>query len=174
MDKVIGIDLGTTNSCVAMVENGTAVVIPNRGSYKTTPSMVAMTEAGKRLVGHLAKRQAITNAENTVYSAKRLIGRKWNSPQVRQVASSASYSIVEGPHGDVRIQLRDKAYSIPEVSAMVLAEMKLIAEEYLGGEVTRAVVTVPAYFNDNQRQATKDAGAIAGLDVIRIRSEERL
>ena len=171
MEKVIGIDLGTTNSCVAVVENGTAVVIPNRGGYKTTPSMVAMTEAGKRLVGHLAKRQAITNAENTVYSAKRLIGRKWNSPQVKQVASSASYTIVEGPHNDVRIQLREKTYSIPEVSAMVLAEMKLIAEEYLGHDVTKAVVTVPAYFNDNQRQATKDAGAIAGLDVIRIINE---
>ena len=171
MDKVIGIDLGTTNSCVAVVENGTAVVIANRGGYKTTPSMVAMTEAGKRLVGHLAKRQAITNAENSVYSAKRLIGRKWNSPQVRQVAATASYTIVEGPHGDVRIQLRDKTYSVPEVSAMVLAEMKLIAEEYLGQEVQKAVVTVPAYFNDNQRQATKDAGAIAGLDVIRIINE---
>jgi molecular chaperone DnaK len=171
MDKVIGIDLGTTNSCVAVVENGTAVVIANRGGYKTTPSMVALTEAGKRLVGHLAKRQAITNAENTVYSAKRLIGRKWNSPQVRQVAATASYTIVEGPHGDVRIQLREKTYSVPEVSAMVLAEMKLIAEEYLGQEVAKAVVTVPAYFNDNQRQATKDAGAIAGLEVIRIINE---
>ncbi len=171
MDKVIGIDLGTTNSCVAVVENGAAVVIANRGGYKTTPSMVAMTEAGKRLVGHLAKRQAITNAENTVYSAKRLIGRKWNSPQVKQVAASASYNIVEGPHGDVRIALRDKVYSVPEVSAMVLAEMKLIAEEYLGQEVKKAVVTVPAYFNDNQRQATKDAGAIAGLEVIRIINE---
>ncbi len=171
MDKVIGIDLGTTNSCVAVVENGTAVVIANRGGYKTTPSMVAMTEAGKRLVGHLAKRQAITNAENTVYSAKRLIGRKWNSPQVKQVSQSASYTIVEGPHGDVRVALRDKVYSVPEVSAMVLQEMKLIAEEYLGSEVQKAVVTVPAYFNDNQRQATKDAGAIAGLDVIRIINE---
>ncbi|MEZ4408497.1 MAG: molecular chaperone DnaK [Polyangiales bacterium] len=171
MDKVIGIDLGTTNSCVAVVENGTAVVIANRGGYKTTPSMVAMTEAGKRLVGHLAKRQAITNAENTVYSAKRLIGRKWNSPQVKQVSQSASYTIVEGPHGDVRIALRDKVYSVPEVSAMVLQEMKLIAEEYLGSEVQKAVVTVPACFNDNQRQATKDAGAIAGLDVIRIINE---
>ena len=171
MEKVIGIDLGTTNSCVAVVENGTAVVIANRGGYKTTPSMVAMTEAGKRLVGHLAKRQAITNAENTVYSAKRLIGRKWNSPQVKQVASTASYNIVEGPHGDVRIMLRDKAHSVPEISAMVLAEMKLIAEEYLGHEVQKAVVTVPAYFNDNQRQATKDAGAIAGLEVIRIINE---
>jgi molecular chaperone DnaK len=171
MEKVIGIDLGTTNSCVAVVENGTAVVIANRGGYKTTPSMVAMTEAGKRLVGHLAKRQAITNAENTVYSAKRLIGRKWNSPQVKQVASTASYNIVEGPHGDVRISLREKSHSVPEVSAMVLAEMKLIAEEYLGQEVQKAVVTVPAYFNDNQRQATKDAGAIAGLEVIRIINE---
>ncbi|MEI8258886.1 MAG: molecular chaperone DnaK, partial [Deltaproteobacteria bacterium] len=135
------------------------------------PSMVAMTETGKRLVGHLAKRQAITNAENTVYAAKRLIGRKWNSPQVKQVVQSASYKVVEGPHGDVRIQLRDKTYSVPEVSAMILAEMKLIAEEYLGHEISKAVVTVPAYFNDNQRQATKDAGAIAGLDVIRIINE---
>ena len=171
MEKVIGIDLGTTNSCVSVVEDGTAVVIANRGGYKTTPSMVAITEAGKRLVGHLAKRQAITNAENTIYSAKRLIGRKWQSPQVKQVAQSASYNIVEGPHGDVRIVLRDKPYSVPEVSAMVLAEMKLIAEEYLGQEVHKAVVTVPAYFNDNQRQATKDAGAIAGLEVIRIINE---
>jgi molecular chaperone DnaK len=130
-----------------------------------------MTETGKRLVGHLAKRQAITNAENTVYAAKRLIGRKWNSPQVKQVVQSASYKVVEGPHQDVRIVLREKVYSVPEISAMVLSEMKLIAEEYLGDEVTKAVVTVPAYFNDNQRQATKDAGAIAGLDVIRIINE---
>ncbi len=171
MDKVIGIDLGTTNSCVAIVQSGVPTVIANRGGYKTTPSMVAMTETGKRLVGHLAKRQAITNAENTVYAAKRLIGRKWNSPQVKQVVQSASYKVVEGPHGDVRIQLRDKTYSVPEISAMILAEMKLIAEEYLGHEVSKAVVTVPAYFNDNQRQATKDAGAIAGLDVIRIINE---
>src|SRR5437870_4131155 len=131
MEKVIGIDLGTTNSCVAIVENGSPVVIANRGGYKTTPSMVAVTETGKRLVGHLAKRQAITNAENTVYAAKRFIGRKWDSPQAREVAKSASYKIVEGPHADVRIQLRDKVYSVPEISAMVLAEMKLIAEEYL-------------------------------------------
>jgi molecular chaperone DnaK len=171
MDNVIGIDLGTTNSCVAVVQGGVPTVVANRGGYKTTPSMVAMTETGKRLVGHLAKRQAITNAENTVYAAKRLIGRKWNSPQVKQVLQSASYRVVEGPHGDVRIQLRDKVCSVPEISAMVLAEMKSIAEEYLGGEVTKAVITVPAYFNDNQRQATKDAGAIAGLDVIRIINE---
>jgi molecular chaperone DnaK len=171
MDRVIGIDLGTTNSCVAIVDNGTPTVIPNRGGYKTTPSMVAITEAGKRLVGHIAKRQAITNAENTVFSAKRLIGRKWNSPQVKNAVLTSSYRIVEGPHGDVRIQLRDKTYSVPEVSAMVLQEMKVIAEDYLGEPVSKAVVTVPAYFNDNQRQATKDAGQIAGLDVIRIINE---
>jgi molecular chaperone DnaK len=171
VEKVIGIDLGTTNSCVAIVENGTPTVIPNRGGYKTTPSMVAVTEAGKRLVGHIAKRQAITNAEYTVSAAKRLIGRKWNSPQVKNAVSTSSYRIIEGPHQDVRIVLRDKEYSVPEVSAMVLQEMKVIAEDYLGESVSKVVVTVPAYFNDNQRQATKDAGEIAGLDVIRIINE---
>ncbi|MGD0674768.1 MAG: molecular chaperone DnaK [Polyangiaceae bacterium] len=171
MEKVIGIDLGTTNSCVAIIENGVPTVIPNRGGYKTTPSMLAITEAGKRLVGHIAKRQAITNAENTVYAAKRLIGRKWNSPQVKNAVATSSYRIVQGPHSDVRIVLRDKEYSISEVSAMVLQEMKLIAEDYLGENVSKAVITVPAYFNDNQRQATKDAGEIAGLDVIRIINE---
>jgi molecular chaperone DnaK len=171
MDKVIGIDLGTTNSCVAIVENSIPTVIPNRGGYKTTPSMVAVTEAGKRLVGHIAKRQAITNAENTVYAAKRLIGRKWTSPQVKNAVATSSYRIVQGPHTDVRIVLREKEYSVSEISAMVLQEMKLIAEDYLGDEVSKAVVTVPAYFNDNQRQATKDAGEIAGLDVIRIINE---
>ncbi|TKD06319.1 molecular chaperone DnaK [Polyangium fumosum] len=171
MERVIGIDLGTTNSCVAIVEDGVPTVIPNRGGYKTTPSMVAITEAGKRLVGHIAKRQAITNAENTVYAAKRLIGRKYSSSQVKHAMLSASYRIVEGPHGDVRIQLRDKTYSVPEISAMVLQEMKLFAEDYLSEPVTKAVITVPAYFNDGQRQATKDAGQIAGLDVIRIVNE---
>jgi len=171
MERVIGIDLGTTNSCVALVENGVPTVIPNRGGYKTTPSMVAITEAGKRLVGHIAKRQAITNAENTVYAAKRLIGRKWNSPQVKNAVATSSYRIVQGPHTDVRIVLRDKEYSVSEVSAMVLQEMKLIAEDYLGESVSKAVITVPAYFNDNQRQATKDAGEIAGLDVLRIINE---
>ncbi len=171
MERVIGIDLGTTNSCVALVEEGVPTVIPNRGGYKTTPSMVAITEAGKRLVGHIAKRQAITNAENTVYAAKRLIGRKWSSPQVKNAILTASYKIVEGPHGDVRIQLRDKTYSVPEISAMILQEMKLFAEDYLSETVSKAVITVPAYFNDNQRQATKDAGQIAGLDVIRIVNE---
>ncbi len=171
MERVLGIDLGTTNTCVAIVEDGVPTVIPNRGGYKTTPSMVAITEAGKRLVGHIAKRQAITNAENTVYAAKRLIGRKWTSPQVKNAVSTASYKIVEGPHGDVRIALRDKTYSVPEISAMILQEVKIFAEDYLNEPVTKAVVTVPAYFNDNQRQATKDAGQIAGLDVIRIINE---
>jgi molecular chaperone DnaK len=170
-DKVIGIDLGTTNSCVAVVEDGTPVVIPNRGGYKTTPSMVAIAENGKRLVGHIAKRQAITNAENTVFAAKRLIGRKWDSPSVKSAMEAVPYKIVEGPHNDVRIMLRDQIFSIPEISAYILQEMKMIAEDYLGEQVKQAVVTVPAYFNDGQRQATKDAGRIAGLDVIRIINE---
>src|SRR5450432_1609362 len=171
MERVIGIDLGTTNSCVAIVENGVPTVVPNRGGYKTTPSMVAITEAGKRLVGHIAKRQAVTNAEHTVFAAKRLIGRKWDSQQVQNAVANCPYSIVKGPHNDVRIQLRGKVYSVPEVSAMILQEMKMIAEDYLGHTVEKAVVTVPAYFNDGQRQATKDAGRIAGLDVIRIINE---
>jgi len=171
MERVIGIDLGTFNSCVAVVESGTPVVIANRGGYKVTPSMVAVTEGGKRLVGHIAKRQAVTNAENTVFACKRLIGRKWESPQVKNTIQTTPFHIVEGPHGDCRIKMRDKVYSIPEISAMVLQEMKMVAEDYLGEEVNKVVVTVPAYFNDNQRQATKDAGAIAGLDVIRIINE---
>ena len=171
MERVIGIDLGTFNSCVAVVESGTPVVIANRGGYKVTPSMVAVTEGGKRLVGHIAKRQAVTNAENTVFACKRLIGRKWDTPQVKNAIQTCPFHIVEGPHGDCRIKMRDKVYSIPEVSAMVLQEMKMVAEDYLGEEVNKVVVTVPAYFNDNQRQATKDAGAIAGLDVIRIINE---
>jgi molecular chaperone DnaK len=170
-ETVIGIDLGTTNSCVAVVENGQPVVIANRGGYKTTPSMVAITEAGKRLVGHIAKRQAVTNAEHTVFAAKRLIGRKWDSQQVQTAIANCPYSIVQGPHGDARIQLRGKPYSVPEISAMILQEMKMIAEDYLGHPAEKAVITVPAYFNDSQRQATKDAGKIAGLDVIRIINE---
>ena len=128
MERVIGIDLGTTNSCVSVLEGDTPTVIPNRGGYKTTPSIVAVTEAGKRLVGHIAKRQAITNAENTVYAAKRLIGRKWDSPHVKSALMTSSYGIVEGPHNDVRIKLRDRSYSVPEISSMVLQEMKIIAE----------------------------------------------
>ncbi|MCL2825146.1 MAG: Hsp70 family protein, partial [Polyangiaceae bacterium] len=171
MERVIGIDLGTTNSCVAIVDGTTPTVIPNRGGYKTTPSMVAVTEAGKRLVGHIAKRQAITNVENTVSAAKRLIGRKWTSSQVKNAVLTSGYRIVEGPHSDARIQLRDHVYSVPDISAMVLQEMRIIAEDFLGESVSKAVITVPAYFNDNQRQATRDAGQIAGLDVIRIINE---
>jgi molecular chaperone DnaK len=170
MERVIGIDLGTTNSCVAVVEKESPVVITNQG-YKTTPSIVAVTQQGKRLVGHIAKRQAVTNAENTVYAAKRLIGRKWGSPPVENATHSCSYSIVEGPHDDVRIALRDRVYSVPEISSMILQEMKIVADDFLKTAVNKAVITVPAYFNDNQRQATKDAGTIAGLDVIRIINE---
>jgi molecular chaperone DnaK len=171
MERVIGIDLGTTNSCVAILEERGPVVIPNRGGYKTTPSMVAVTQAGKRLVGHIAKRQAITNAENTVFAAKRLIGRKWSSKQAESARLTSSYKIVEGPHDDVRINLRGTLFSVPEISSMILQEMKIIADDHLGSPVQKAVITVPAYFNDNQRQATKDAGSIAGLDVIRIINE---
>jgi molecular chaperone DnaK len=170
-EKVIGIDLGTTNSCVAVLEGISATVIANRGGYKTTPSVVAMSETGKRLIGHIAKRQAVTNAENTAYAVKRLIGRPWTSPAVQAVKAAVPYGICEGPHQDVRIKLRDQLLSPSEVSAYVLQEMRAIAEEFLGQSITKSVVTVPAYFNDGQRQATKDAGRIAGLDVIRIINE---
>ena len=170
-ERVIGIDLGTTNSCVATVEGGVPKVIANKGGYKTTPSMVAVSESGRRLVGHIAKRQAITNAVNTVYAAKRLIGRKWSHPSVQQARQVLPYKLVEGDTGDVRIELREKTYAVPEISAIVLAEMKKVAEDYFGGPVDKAVITIPAYFNDGQRQATKDAGRIAGLDVIRIINE---
>ncbi len=171
MENVVGIDLGTSNTVVAIVEDGVPTVIPNKGGYKTTPSMVAISESGKRLVGHIAKRQAVTNATNTVYAVKRLIGRKWDSPASRAVQHSAPYTVVEGPLGDVRVVVREQVYSVPEVSAFILQELKSIAEQYLGTTVEKAVITVPAYFNDNQRQATKDAGRIAGLEVIRIINE---
>jgi molecular chaperone DnaK len=171
MEKVIGIDLGTTNSCVAIFENGRPVVIPNKGGYKTTPSIVAIAENGKRLVGHIAKRQAVTNAENTVFAAKRLIGRPFDAPEVRRTLETCPYQIVPGPGGDVRVRLASKDYAIPEISAAILGEMKRIAEEYVGEPVNQAVVTVPAYFNDGQRQATKDAGVIAGLEILRIINE---
>lgn len=171
MERIIGIDLGTTNSCVSVVEAGAPKVIPNKGGYKTTPSIVAISESGRRLVGQMAKRQAITNARHTVYAAKRLIGRKWGSDAVLNCQETCPYEIVPGPHDDVRIMLRGKEYSLPEISSIILQEMKLVAEEYLGEEPEKAVVTVPAYFNDNQRQATKDAGRIAGLDIVRIINE---
>ncbi len=171
MENVVGIDLGTSNTVVGIVEDGVPTVVPNKGGYKTTPSMVAISESGKRLVGHIAKRQAVTNSQNTVYAAKRLIGRKWDSPAARAVQQSCPYTIVEGPHGDVRIVLREQTYAVPEISAFILQECKMLAEQYLSSEVQKAVITVPAYFNDNQRQATKDAGRIAGLEVIRIINE---
>ena len=171
MERVLGIDLGTTYSCVAVVEDGVPMVIANKGGYRTTPSMVSITAGGRRLVGHLAKRQVVTNPGNTVYAAKRYIGRKWDSELVQTVSESLPFSLVEGPHNDVRVQLRDEVFSLPEVSAMVLTEMKRVAEEYFGAACQRAVITVPAYFNDGQRQATKDAGRIAGLDVLRIINE---
>ncbi|MBU1241464.1 molecular chaperone DnaK [Myxococcota bacterium] len=170
-EKVIGIDLGTTNSCVAIVEDGVSKVIPNKGSYDTTPSIVAIAETGRRLVGHMAKRQAITNASNTAFAFKRLIGRKWDSPEVKNLITTLPYDIVEGPQGDVRIMLRNAKYSISELSSFVLEEMKQVAEDYTGETISKAIITVPAYFTDSQRQATKDAGKIAGLDVIRIINE---
>ncbi len=169
MAKVIGIDLGTTNSCVAVMEAGEAKVIANPEGMRTTPSVVAFTKTGERLVGQVAKRQAITNPENTVFSIKRFMGRKHN--EVQEEEKIVPFKIVEAPNGDVRVKIRDKDYSPPEISAMILQSMRNTAEEYLGEKVTQAVVTVPAYFNDSQRQATKDAGRIAGLEVLRIINE---
>ncbi len=168
---VVGIDLGTTNTCIAIVEDGVPTVIPNKGGYRTTPSIVAISETGKRLVGHIAKRQAVTNARNTIYAVKRLIGRRMDAPSTKTVIANVPYTIVEGPSGDPRVELHGEVYSIPEISSFVLQEMRLVAEQYVGAPVEKAVITVPAYFNDNQRQATKDAGRIAGLDVIRIINE---
>jgi molecular chaperone DnaK len=169
MAKVIGIDLGTTNSCVAVMEAGEPKVIPNPEGMRTTPSVVAFTKTGERLVGQVAKRQAITNPENTVFSIKRFMGRRHH--EVLEEEKLVPYKIVEAPNGDVRVKIVDKDYSPPEISAMILQSMRKTAEEYLGEKVTQAVVTVPAYFNDSQRQATKDAGRIAGLDVLRIINE---
>jgi molecular chaperone DnaK len=171
MGKVIGIDLGTTNSCVAVMEGGEPVVIPNSEGSRTTPSMVGFTDSGERLVGQIAKRQAITNPENTVYAVKRLIGRKYDSPEAKKAIGVSSFKVVTSPNGDAWVEIRGKGYSPPEISAIVLMKMKQTAEDYLGEPVTEAVITVPAYFNDGQRQATKDAGRIAGLNVLRIINE---
>ena len=171
MSKVIGIDLGTTNSCVSVMEGGEPMVIPNSEGSRTTPSMVAFTENEERLVGQIAKRQAITNPESTVYVVKRLIGRKFDSPEVMRSVGLVPYRIVPNDNGDAWVEVRQRAYSPAEVSAMVLLKMKQTAEDYLGEPVTEAVITVPAYFNDGQRQATKDAGRIAGLEVLRIINE---
>ncbi|NTU60348.1 MAG: molecular chaperone DnaK [Deltaproteobacteria bacterium] len=171
MGKIIGIDLGTTNSVVSIVEGGEPVVIPNAEGSRTTPSVVAITAEGERLVGQAAKRQAITNPENTVFAIKRLIGRKYSDAEVEKDKKMVPYKIVEGTNGDAWVEVRGKKYSPAEVSAWILQKMKQTAEDYLGHEVTEAVITVPAYFNDSQRQATKDAGRIAGLDVKRIINE---
>jgi len=172
VEPFVGIDLGTTNSVVATVIDGVPRVIAGRSGQLLTPSIVAVARNGKRLVGHIAKRQAITNAENTVYAAKRLIGRRWGSKEVEDARQVLPYSLVAGPEGhDVRVVIGGRTFAVPEVSAMVLAELKADAEAFFGRRVTKAVVTVPAYFNDGQRQATKDAGRIAGLEVLRIINE---
>jgi molecular chaperone DnaK len=171
MGKVIGIDLGTTNSCVAIMEGGEPIVIANAEGARTTPSMVAFTESGERLVGQQAKRQAVTNPENTLFAIKRLIGRKFDSEAVQKDIKISPFTIIKADNGDAWVEARGKKYSSPEISAMVLQKMKQTAEDYLGEEVTDAVITVPAYFNDSQRQATKDAGKISGLNVLRIINE---
>ena len=171
MAKVIGIDLGTTNSCVAIMEGGEPVVIPNSEGSRTTPSVVAFTESGERLVGQIAKRQSITNPENTIFSIKRLMGRKYDSTEVKEAMKHLPYKIVAASNGDAHVEVRGKTYSPSEISAMILQKMRQTAEDFLGEKVTDAVVTVPAYFNDSQRQATKDAGRIAGLNVLRIINE---
>lgn len=169
MAKVLGIDLGTTNSCMAVMEGGEPVVVPNAEGMRTTPSIVAFTKTGERLVGQAAKRQAITNPGNTIYSIKRFMGRKYE--EVAREISLVPYKVVKAKNGDAHVQVGDNTYSPPEISSMILQKMKADAEAYLGEKITQAVITVPAYFNDSQRQATKDAGKIAGLEVLRIINE---
>ncbi len=171
MAKVIGIDLGTTNSCVAVIEAGEPTVIPNSEGGRTTPSVVAISKSGERLVGTVAKRQAITNPDNTIYSIKRLMGRKFDDSEVERDKTLLAYKIAQGPNNDAHVMMGGRDYSPAEISAMILQKLKTDAEAYLGEPVTEAVITVPAYFNDSQRQATKDAGKIAGMDVLRIINE---
>ena len=172
MPKVIGIDLGTTNSVIAVMEGGEPVVIPNAEGSRLTPSVVAVNpKTGERMVGQVAKRQAITNPTNTIFSIKRFMGRKFSDPTVEQDKKLVPYTLSAAANGDVRVQLGDKNHSPQEISAMILQKLKTDAEAYLGEPVTQAVITVPAYFNDSQRQATKDAGTIAGLEVLRIINE---
>src|SRR6202043_2800003 len=171
MAKVIGIDLGTTNSCVAVMEGNKAKVIENAEGARTTPSMVAFADNGEILVGQPAKRQSITNPENTVFAIKRLIGRRYDDPLTQKDKEMVPYRIVRGDNGDAWVEVRGKKYSPSQISAFILQKMKETAESYLGGKVSQAVITVPAYFNDAQRQATKDAGRIAGLEVLRIINE---
>ena len=169
MSKVIGIDLGTTNSCVALLDGGEPKVLENAEGTRTTPSVVAVTKEGERLVGQVAKRQAVTNPKNTIFSVKRFMGRKYR--EVSEEINRVPYEALSDKDGDVSIKIEDKEHAPPEVSAMILQKMKETAESYLGESVTQAVITVPAYFNDSQRQATKDAGRIAGLEVLRIINE---
>ncbi len=171
MGKVIGIDLGTTNSCVAVIEGGDPVVVPNAEGARTTPSMVAITDASERLVGQIAKRQVVTNPENTVFAVKRLIGRKFDSPEIQDTLPRLPYEMVAASNGDAWVKILDKEYPPQEISSIILKKMKETAEDYIGEEVEQAVITVPAYFNDSQRQATTDAGKIAGLEVLRIINE---
>ena len=171
MGKIIGIDLGTTNSCVAVLDGGKARVIENAEGDRTTPSIIAYTEEGETLVGQPAKRQSVTNPKNTLFAIKRLIGRRFEDEEVQRDIKIMPFGIVKADNGDAWVTARDKNIAPPQVSAEVLAKMKKTAEDYLGEKVTEAVITVPAYFNDSQRQATKDAGRIAGLDVKRIINE---
>ena len=171
MSKIIGIDLGTTNSCVSIMEGSQPKVLENAEGARTTPSVVAFTEDGEKLVGQPAKRQAVTNPENTIFAVKRLIGRNFEDPTVKKDISAAPFKIVNSEKGDAWIEARGEKYSPSQISAFILQKMKETAEKYLGQEVTQAVITVPAYFNDAQRQATKDAGKIAGLEVLRIINE---
>ena len=171
MPHILGIDLGTTNSVIAVIEGGEPTVIPNAEGARLTPSVVAVSKAGERLVGQVAKRQAITNPENTIFSIKRFMGRKFNDPEVQRDLKLVPYKVSEAPNGDLQVWMGGKAYSPPELSAMILQKLKADAETYLGERITQAVITVPAYFNDSQRQSTKDAGRIAGLEVLRIINE---
>src|SRR6056300_538490 len=171
MGKVIGIDLGTTNSCVAVMDGSTPKVIENAEGARTTPSMVAFTADGERLVGQAAKRQAVTNPENTLFAIKRLIGRRFSDPATKKEQKHLPFNIVDGGNGDAWVEVKGEKYSPSQISAFILQKMKETAESYLGESVTQAVITVPAYFNDAQRQATKDAGKIAGLEVLRIINE---
>ncbi|HEX5833948.1 MAG TPA: molecular chaperone DnaK [Pyrinomonadaceae bacterium] len=171
MGKAIGIDLGTTNCCVSVLEGGAVQIVPNKEGGRTTPTVVGFTEKGERLVGQIAKRQAVTNAANTVYAVKRLIGRKFQSPEVLRMLKNSAFEIVDSPNGDARVRVQERNYSPPELSGIVLQRLKAAAEEFLGEAVTDAIITVPAYFDDTQRQATKDAGKIAGLKVDRIINE---
>src|SRR3970040_1862952 len=171
MAKIIGIDLGTTNSVVAVMEGGEPTVIPSAEGERLIPSVLAVNKNHERLIGRVARNQAVTNPENTIFSIKRFMGRKFSDPEVQRAVSRVPYQVSEAPNGDVRVMLDGKEYSPPEVSAMILSKLKADAEAYLGEAVSQAVITVPAYFNDAQRNATKDSGKIAGLEVLRIINE---